>query len=114
MRIKEHDNVEVLLQAEGDIPAGHKRALRPIAEGEDIIKYGYPIGHATRPIAQGEWVNEHNICTNLQGTLEYRWNPAHQKPLIPTDGTQQATCRGDLRDDGRAGIRNELWVIPTV
>lgn len=114
MLINEHDNVEVLLQAEGDIPAGHKRALRPIAEGEDIIKYGYPIGHATRPIAQGEWVNEHNICTNLQGTLEYRWNPAPQKPLIPTDGTQQATFRGYLRDDGRAGIRNELWVIPTV
>lgn len=114
MLINEHDNVEVLLQPEGDIPAGHKRALRPIAEGEDIIKYGYPIGHATRPIAQGEWVNEHNICTNLQGTLEYRWNPAPQKPLIPTDGTQQATFRGYLRDDGRAGIRNELWVIPTV
>ena len=114
MLINEHDNVEVLLQPEGDIPAGHKRALRPIAEGEDIIKYGYPIGHATRPIAQGEWVNEHNICTNLQGTLEYHWNPAPQKPLIPTDGTQQATFRGYLRDDGRAGIRNELWVIPTV
>lgn len=114
MLINEHDNVEVLLQPEGDIPAGHKRALRPIAEGEDIIKYGYPIGHATRPIAQGEWVNEHNICTNLQGTLEYRWNPAPQKPLIPTDCTQQATFRGYLRDDGRAGIRNELWVIPTV
>lgn len=114
MIINEKDNVEILLQGENGIPAGHKRALRNIAEGENIIKYGYPIGHATRLIQQGEWVNEHNIKTNLEGTLEYAYHP-----LPEQDGKQQAskgetTFKGYLRHNALAGIRNDLWVIPTV
>ena len=52
-----------------DIPAGHKFALRPIAEGENVVKYGFPIGHATAPIAAGAWVHTHNVKTNLSGLL---------------------------------------------
>ncbi len=113
MIINEKDNVEILLQSEDGIPAGHKRALRPIAEGENIIKYGYPIGRATRTILQGEWVNEHNIKTNLEGTLEYAYHP------LPAQDKQQvhngeATFKGYLRHNGLAGIRNDIWIIPTV
>ena len=113
MQIHERDNVEILLHPENGIPAGHKRALRPIAEGEDIIKYGCPIGHATRHIAKGEWVDERNICTNLQGTLAYNWNP--QPCQTPSSlPLPAATFRGYLRHDGQAGIRNHIWIIPTV
>ncbi len=43
------------------IPAGHKIAVRPIAEGESVVKYGAPIGEATRTIAPGEHVHVHNL-----------------------------------------------------
>lgn len=115
MLINEHDNVEILLQAEGGIPAGHKRALNPIAKGENIIKYGYPIGHATRPIAQGEWVNEHNISTNLKGTLKYQWSPQPLHTSVQSPSSIPAsTFHGYLRSNGLAGIRNDIWIIPTV
>ena len=63
------DGEEVTLSM--DIPAGHKFALRDIAEGEDIIKYGYPIGHAMCAVRKGELLDHHNIRTNLSGTLDY-------------------------------------------
>lgn len=50
-----------------DIPAGHKFALKDLAEGENVIKYGYPIGHAREARKQGDWMNENNIKTNLAG-----------------------------------------------
>ena len=62
--------VIILLQ---DTPAGHKVLLEDKAEGENIIKYGYPIGHAKQNLKAGEWVNENNIKTNLKGTLEYTY-----------------------------------------
>ncbi len=94
-----------------DIPMGHKVALRPIEAGEDIIKYGFPIGHAIRPISIGEWVNEHNLETNLSGTLSYSYHPQTAKPRFSDEGR---TFMGYRRRDGSVGIRNELWIIPTV
>lgn len=121
MIINEKDNVEILLQPEGGIPAGHKRALREIAEGENVIKYGYPIGHAICTIKQGEWVNENNIKTNLEGTLEYAYHPLTTESggvaSAPSQGTADdsiPTFMGYMRHNGLAGIRNDLWVIPTV
>lgn len=120
MIINEKDNVEVLLQPEEGIPAGHKRALHDIAEGENIIKYGYPIGHATRLIKQGEWVNEHNIATNLEGTLEYAYHPQKDANAIPLAEKgeelkgQPQQFMGYLRHNSLCGIRNDIWVIPTV
>ena len=121
MQLHPNDNVEVLLTSQGEIPAGHKIALRDIKQGENVIKYGFPIGHAICDIAKGEWVHSHNIVTNLEGTLEYKWkgdvsasvsNPSTQECC--TDKDSIPTFQGYLREDGRVGVRNELWILPTV
>lgn len=94
-----------------DIPAGHKFALKNFAPGEHIIKYGYPIGHAREAIAQGAWVNEKNIKTNLDGVLEYTYQPQQVTLDIPKSNR---TFRGYRRANGSAGTRNEIWIVPTV
>ena len=96
--------------AKNDIPFGHKIALLDVAEGENIIKYGSPIGHASAPIAAGEHVHSHNLKTNLAGKLQYAYEPIDAK----TPGKSAATFMGYLRADGSVGIRNEIWIIPTV
>jgi altronate hydrolase len=95
-----------------DIPPGHKIALTPFATGDNIIKYGFPIGHARLPISQGAWVNETTIKTNLEGLLDYSYQPSP----TPPSGSEQAnlTFKGYRRAGGEVGIRNEVWVIPTV
>lgn len=153
MKIHPSDNVEVLLQPRGmaggkTIPMGHKIALRPIKAGEMVIKYGQPIGHATTDIKPGDWVHSHNLATNLEGQLEYTYNPVQSvldstavggsTPVSAdamgvgsntgTDGLKSVanpiyadskvlcgeSFQGYLREDGRVGVRNELWIIPTV
>ena len=94
-----------------DIKSGHKIALRPIKTGQNIKKFGAPIGHATQDIPAGAQVHCHNCATNLSGELAYTFNgPATPRPAAPITKTWQ----GYLRPDGRAGTRNELWIIPTV
>ena len=93
-----------------DIPAGHKFAIAEIAEGENVIKYGSPIGHATENISVGDWVHTHNTKTNLDGILEYKYEPVE----IPVKEGKKTTFKGFRRADGKAGIRNEIWIIPTV
>ncbi len=61
------------ITANMDIPQGHKMALKPLSQGEHVIKYGFSIGHATAPIAAGDWVHTHNMKTNLSGELEYTY-----------------------------------------
>lgn len=107
IKINERDNVAV--QLEGEL-SGHKVALCDIKQGENIIKYGYPIGHAVCDIKQGEHIHTHNIKTNLSGVLEYEYKPQHYK--IPK--TENRTFMGYRRKDGRVGIRNEIWIINTV
>ncbi|CAI1071505.1 UxaA family hydrolase [Serratia entomophila] len=90
---------------------GHKFALRPIAAGEDIIKYGLPIGHALAAIAPGEHIHSQNAKTNLSDLDSYQYQP--QLPALPP----QAADREVLlyrRANGEVGIRNELWIVPTV
>ena len=127
LRINPADNVAVALEplavgtvlslpegsvaAVEEIPAGHKIALCDIAEGENIIKYGFPIGHAVKPIARGSHVHIQNLKTNLSETLSYSWNPS-QKAKLPEVAPR--TFLGYPRKDGRVGIRNELWILPTV
>lgn len=94
-----------------DVPAGHKIALKAFAADEHIIKYGCPIGHAREAIAQGAWVNEKNIKTNLDGLLEYTYNPVSVKLDIPN---KDLKFKGYRRKNGDVGIRNEIWIIPTV
>ena len=93
-----------------DIPMGHKFALRDIVKGENIIKYGFPIGHAAAEIKAGAWVHTHNTETNLDDVLEYSYQPDFRE-LPPT---KPASFDGFVRKDGRVGVRNELWILPTV
>jgi len=93
-----------------DIPMGHKVALRDIQKGEPVIKYGFPIGSATEDIPRGGHVHTHNIHTLLSGELEYDYHPTH--PAL--EARQARTFPGYKRKIGRPGIRNELWIIPTV
>ena len=93
-----------------DIPRGHKFALTGIKSGENVVKYGSPIGHALSEIPAGSWVHTHNVKTNLSGLLEYSYEP-HECSL-PVD--RKATFEGYVREDGRVGIRNEIWIVNTV
>ena len=123
IRINPADNVAVALadlkagtQVEGitlktDIPQGHKITLKPLKEGDDVIKYGYPIGHVTRSVEAGEWIDHNCVKTNLEGLLDYSYDPAKVE-IAPAE--VKRTFRGFRRGDGRVGIRNQIWVIPTV
>jgi altronate hydrolase len=94
-----------------NIPCGHKFALTPIAEGGTVLKFGEPIGYATCGIPRGAWIHAHNLRTTLGGAAEYVYQPAprHLEPAM--DGR---TFDGYLRPDGSVGVRNEIWILPTV
>ncbi len=94
-----------------DIPAGHKIALNDLAEGENVVKYGFPIGHVLKPIERGGLIDHNVLKTNLEGLLEYTYKP-NLTPIAPA--TKKATFKGYRRSDGQVGIRNEIWIIPTV
>lgn len=105
MIIHKLDNVEINLEN------GHKYALCDIKKGENIIKYGNPIGHATEDIKCGDHVHSHNVKTNLSGNLEYTYNPIElSSEKLATD----KTFMGYVRENSDVGIRNEIWIINTV
>ena len=122
IKINGCDNVVVLLKnvaggeevfgitAQGDIPMGHKMAVGSIAKGENVVKYGYPIGHATADISSGQHVHTHNLRTNLSGLLDYEYRP-EPVPVLPK---KEGMFRGFVRENGRVGIRNEIWIVNTV
>ena len=127
LKIHERDNVAVaiddikkgeVLKVEAssitaieDIDKGHKIAIKDIKKGENVIKYGFPIGHAISDIKAGQWVHSHNIKTNLGEILDYEYHPElKQHEPVKCDKTFQ----GYRRKDGRVGVRNEIWIIPTV
>ena len=150
IKINPEDNVAVALQdlskgevVEGvtlamDIPRGHKIVLQGLKAGENVIKYGYPIGHVTRDAAAGTLVDHSCIKTNLEGLLEYKYEPldyvkeyqSQTKTFSTHKGSEKAlsaqdchserseesprTFKGFRRSDGQVGIRNQIWVIPTV
>ncbi len=93
-----------------DIPQGHKMAVRAIAAGDNVIKYGLPIGHVTCDVQAGSWLHTHNVKTNLSGEVDYEYHPSH--PVV--EAIEPKTFQGFRRADGRAATRNELWIIPTV
>ena len=94
-----------------DTPAGHKILINDTAAGNNIIKYGYPIGHAKEDLKAGQWVNENNLKTNLSGTLTYEYKPVDEKLNI---ANEHLTFKGYRRNNGEVGIRNEIWIVPTV
>lgn len=102
------DGASILVRA--DIVPGHKVAVKEIKQGQRIVKYGFPIGTAASNIAAGDWVHTHNTKTTLGDMLDYTYEP-DLKPLLKT---KPKTFQGYLRDNGKVGIRNEVWIIPTV
>lgn len=122
IKLNPNDNVVVAIAdiAEGEvicgvkaaepIARGHKMTLVEVPEGENIIKYGYPIGHTTETVAPGRWVHSHNLKTNLSSTLEYTYNPKLKD--IPV--TRNDKFMGYVRKNGEVGIRNEIWIVNTV
>ncbi|MBO4902083.1 MAG: altronate dehydratase [Lachnospiraceae bacterium] len=130
IRINELDNVAVALSpiaahetvsygqisvtALQDIPQGHKIALEDIGANDTVIKYGYPIGSATESIAKGAHVHTHNIRTNLAADLTYSYHPVKEEKIAEQTPDQVRSFWGYEREDGRVGIRNELWIVPTV
>ena len=93
-----------------DIQRGHKIALRDIPAGGDIVKYGCVIGQAKADIPAGAWVHVHNTRTGLSEEAAY----SYSHKVLPLPETAPRTFRGFRRPDGRAAIRNELWILPTV
>lgn len=104
VRINEKDNVCVNLET------GHKIALCNIEKGADIIKYGYPIGYATEEIKCGENVHSHNMKTKLGDILSYEYEPNYSE--LPAE--EPFEIRAFVRENGDIGIRNDIWIIPTV
>ncbi len=103
MQIHPSDNVEVR-------DDGQKYALSAIATGDQIIKYGYSIGSAKCDIAKGEQVSPKNLRSNLAGMGDWTYEPVATAPV----GIQNGTFMGYVRKNGDVGIRNELWIVPTV
>lgn len=126
-KINEQDNVVValkdlnksdIIEVDGKkitlkeaVKRGHKLAICNIEEGQNINKYGFPIGHATKSIEEGEWVHSHNVKTNLDGIKEYAYN---KKSFKNTYKDRKLTFKGYRRENGSVGIRNEIWIVPTV
>jgi len=94
------------------IPKGHKLAIRPVAAGGAVRKFGFPIGRATQDIVPGDHVHTHNLATALESSGSYRYAPSHAAQAKAT--TAGPGFLGYRRSDGRVGTRNEIWVIPTV
>ncbi|MDO3411857.1 altronate dehydratase family protein [Saccharibacillus sp. CPCC 101409] len=94
-----------------DVPQGHKIALADIAEGGLVLKYGAPIGYATEDIPAGSWVHTHNVRTTLAGEERYEYAPELHPAVYPPRGL---TFDGYRRASGKTGIRNDLYIVPTV
>jgi len=109
LTINELDNVSVCLDGCEQIPAGHKIARRDIAKGDFVVKYGQIIGRATQDIREGEWVHTHNLHSHLDENPIYHYE-FHANEMSP----QRITFQGYPRADRNAGIRNEIYIIPTV
>lgn len=99
------------LTVRSPIPAGHKIAVREIAAGDTVIKYGFPIGKATESIQRGDWVHSHNLATQLSGSVDYQYRPSR---LQRERETTVPTFMGYRRSNGRVGTRNEVWIVNTV
>ncbi|MBM7603132.1 altronate hydrolase [Metabacillus crassostreae] len=105
------ENEDLSLTLMEDIPKGHKFSLHEINANENIVKYGSPIGHATEKVKKGFWVHSHNMKTNLSGVEEYEYKQKQQPLSYKQEGL---TFKGYRRENGQVGIRNELWIVPTV
>lgn len=115
-RVAKGDTVMVngkTIIVQDDIPAGHKLAITEIHKGENVVKYGFPIGTAKAEIPVGVWVHTHNVQSKLGDVLQYTYEP-EKAERHELKSTTHYEFQGYKRKDGSAGIRNEVWIIPTV
>ncbi|SKA73674.1 D-altronate dehydratase [Clostridium sp. USBA 49] len=127
IKINEYDNVVIALRdftkdemilvdskkikLKENIKRGHKIAICDINQGSNVIKYGFPIGHALKDITSGEHVHVHNLSTNLSGIVNYEFKQNLSQNIY---SNRKLTFNGYRREDGKIGIRNEIWIVPTV
>jgi altronate hydrolase len=93
------------------VSKGHKFALLVLPAGQQVIKYGHPIGFTSARIGQGEHVHSHNLSTGLSQGAAYAYNPVESNKATPAEG---AVFKGYRRQNGHVGTRNEIWVLNTV
>lgn len=108
-QINELDNCAVIIEPNQDIKLGHKIALKDIKQNEYVFKYGHIIGKASRDIKKGEWIHTHNLISHLDENVEYKY----EQNIVNLPKTHK-TFLGFKRENGRAGIRNDIYIIPTV
>lgn len=94
-----------------DINRGHKIAIKNINKGENIVKYGLPIGYALEDIKVGNWVHTHNTKTNLKNLNTYSYTPKFTDRKLDLEDIKVNVYK---RKNGDVGVRNELWIVPTV
>lgn len=127
IKINANDNVAVALKpiAKGttldvagtavttveDIPQGHKFAVKPVKKGDAVIKYGFRIGYAQADVEVGGWIHTHNLKTALGEVLDYTYNPTG---VDVEPSKEEAFFDGYIRENGKVGVRNEVWIVPTV
>lgn len=108
--VVEVDGQRVVVQQE--VARGHKVALVDMCAGQQVVKYGYPIGHLTQTVKAGEWIHTHNLKSDLCDNLKYTYTPKSYDAEFQRDDNLRVM--GYLRASGEMGIRNELWIVPTV
>ncbi|MBQ7787727.1 MAG: altronate dehydratase [Alistipes sp.] len=108
--VVELDGQRVVVQQE--VARGHKVALVDMCAGQQVVKYGYPIGHLTQAVKAGEWIHTHNLKSDLCDNLKYTYTPKSYDVEFQRDDNMRVI--GYLRASGEMGIRNELWIVPTV
>lgn len=94
-----------------DINRGHKIAIKNINKGENIVKYGLPIGYALENIKVGSWIHTHNTKTNLKDLNTYSYTPKFTDRKLDLEDIKVNVYK---RKNGDVGVRNELWIVPTV
>jgi altronate hydrolase len=104
---------EAIVDVREPVPNGHKVALRDLAAGETVRKFGWPIGRLTAAVRAGEHVHAHNLATLLDGVEGYAYAPTAAEPTVAT-AADSPDFLGYRRADGRVGTRNEIWILPTV
>ena len=108
--VVEVDGQRVVVQQE--VARGHKVALVDMCAGQQVVKYGYPIGHLTQAVKAGEWIHTHNLKSDLCDNLKYTYTPKSYDVEFQRDDNLRVM--GYLRASGEMGIRNEMWIVPTV
>ena len=90
------------------VRSGHKIAIKPMAAGEPVLKYGQVIGLASRPIEVGEHVHIHNVSHEVSSQA------SGQDGMSTDPAPRPASFCGYVRADGRVATRNYIGILTSV